>query len=93
MCFLSGVVITAMGIFHLGFLVDFISMPVICGFSNAAAIIIATSQIGTLLGIEGRSDSFIDAVRKVVEHINEAKLWDTLLGMCSMAVLVILKVQ
>ncbi|KAH0956012.1 hypothetical protein HN011_009689 [Eciton burchellii] len=91
MCFLSGLVITLMGVLHLGFLVDFISMPVICGFSNAAAIIIATSQLGTLLGIKGRSDSFIDAISKVVKHLNESKLWDTLLGVCSMAILILLK--
>jgi len=92
-CFLSGAVITLMGILHLGFLVDFISMPVICGFSNAAAIIIATSQLGTLLGIKGRSDSFVDAISKVVQHLNESKLWDTLLGVCSMIVLILLKVS
>lgn len=93
MCFLSGAVITVLGVLHLGFLVDFISMPVICGFSNAAAIIIATSQLGTLLGIRGRSDSFIDAISQVVNHINETELWDTLLGVCSMIVLVLLKVR
>ncbi|XP_050455739.1 sodium-independent sulfate anion transporter-like isoform X3 [Cataglyphis hispanica] len=91
MCFLSGVVITIMGMLHLGFLVDFISMPVICGFSNAAAIIIATSQLNTLLGITGRSESFIDAISKVINQINEIKLWDTTLGVCSMAMLIILK--
>lgn len=92
MCFLSGAVITVMGVLHLGFLVGFISMPVICGFSNAAAIIIATSQLGTLLGIKGRSESFIDAISKVIDHIDEIQLWDTVLGVCSMVVLILLKV-
>lgn len=92
MCFLSGAVITIMGMLHLGFLVDFISMPVICGFSNAAAIIIATSQLNTLLGITGRSESFIDAISKVISQINEIQLWDTALGVCSMAMMIILKV-
>lgn len=93
LCFLSGALITAMGLLHLGFLVDFISMPVICGFSNAAAVIIASSQLGTLLGIKCRSDSFIDAISQTIKHVNETKLWDTLLGMCSMIILVLLKVQ
>ncbi|XP_018407693.1 PREDICTED: sodium-independent sulfate anion transporter-like [Cyphomyrmex costatus] len=90
-CFLSGVVITIMGVLHLGFLIDFISMPVICGFSNAAAIIIASSQLGTLLGIKGRSNSFIDSISNVIWHINETQLWDTVLGICSMVILIILK--
>ncbi|KAG7189458.1 hypothetical protein KM043_017154 [Ampulex compressa] len=91
MCFLSGCVITVMGLLHLGFLVDFISMPVICGFSNAAAIIIATSQLGTLFGIGGRADSFVGSIMKVVDHIKEIKLWDTVLGVLSMILLVCLK--
>ncbi|XP_076646091.1 sodium-independent sulfate anion transporter isoform X4 [Halictus rubicundus] len=90
-CFLSGCIILLMGLLHLGFLVEFVSMPVISGFSNAAALIIATSQLGTLLGLSGRSDSFIDAIVKVVDHVNEITLWDTVLGVSSMIVLVCLK--
>lgn len=93
LCFLTGCVITFMGLLHLGFLVEFVSMPVISGFTNAAALIIGTSQLGTLLGLSGRSDSFVDAVAKVVNHINEVTLWDPLLGACSMIVLVFLKVR
>lgn len=82
-----------MGLFRLGFLVQFVSMPVISGFTNAAAIIIGTSQLGTLLGLSGRSDSFIDAVTKVVNHVNEVTFWDPILGVCSMILLVCLKVR
>lgn len=93
LCFLTGCVITFMGLFRLGFLVQFVSMPVISGFTNAAAIIIGTSQLGTLLGLSGRSDSFIDAVTKVVNHVNEVTFWDPILGVCSMILLVCLKVR
>ncbi|XP_043263636.1 sodium-independent sulfate anion transporter-like [Colletes gigas] len=90
-CIVSGCVITVMGLLHLGFLLEFVSLPVISGFTNAAAIIIATSQLGTLLGLTGRSDSFIDAIVKVANYANEITLWDTLLGVCSMILLVCLK--
>lgn len=86
LCFLTGCLITLMGVFHLGFLVDFISMPVICGFTNAAAIIIGCSQVGTLFGLSGRSESVYDAVMKLVNNFSEIKLWDTTLGiLCIMA--------
>ncbi|XP_054000598.1 sodium-independent sulfate anion transporter-like isoform X2 [Hylaeus anthracinus] len=91
MCFVSGCVIMIMGLLHLGFLLEFISMPVIVGFTNAAAIIIAASQFGKLLGLNGRSDSFIDAIVKVVDQVNEITLWDTMLGFCSVIILVCLK--
>ncbi|HBS26317.1 MAG TPA: sodium-independent anion transporter, partial [Gammaproteobacteria bacterium] len=41
----------ALGLFKLGVLVDFLSHPVVMGFTNAAAIIIATSQLGKLFGV------------------------------------------
>ncbi|XP_076547708.1 sodium-independent sulfate anion transporter-like [Osmia lignaria lignaria] len=93
LCFLSGCVISIMGLLHLGFLVEFVSMPVISGFTNAAAIIIGTSQLGTILGLTEKSDSFIDAVVKVADHLNDVRLWDTVLGVCSMILLVGLKVE
>ena len=40
-----------MGMFRLGVLLNFLSHPVIAGFVNAAAIIIATSQLGKIFGV------------------------------------------
>ncbi|CAB0038961.1 unnamed protein product [Trichogramma brassicae] len=91
LCFLSGCIMALMGLFRVGFLVDFISMPVIAGFTNAAAVIIGSSQIGTLLGITGRAESFVDAMRKLFERFDEIQLGDTLLGVFSMILLVGLK--
>ena len=39
--FLSGLVILLCGLLRLGFLIDFISVPVIAGFTSAAALTIA----------------------------------------------------
>ncbi|MDD3302150.1 MAG: SulP family inorganic anion transporter [Candidatus Gracilibacteria bacterium] len=47
-----GIIQLSMGIFKLGFIMNFISHSVVVGFSNAAAIIIATSQVPSLLGIK-----------------------------------------
>jgi sulfate permease, SulP family len=40
-----------LGLLRLGVLVDFLSHPVVIGFTNAGALIIATSQIGKLFGV------------------------------------------
>ncbi|CRI67110.1 Sulphate anion transporter [Thiocapsa sp. KS1] len=40
-----------LGLLRLGVLVDFLSHPVVVGFTNAGALIIATSQIGKLFGV------------------------------------------
>ena len=46
-----GVIQLAMGIFRLGFLVKFMSHPVIAGFTSAAALIIGLSQLKHVLGV------------------------------------------
>ena len=41
-----------LGLFRLGVLLNFLSHPVILGFVNAAAIIIGTSQLGKIFGVD-----------------------------------------
>lgn len=47
-----GVIQFLLGVFRLGFLVNFLSHPVISGFTSAAALIIGLSQLKHLLGID-----------------------------------------
>ena len=46
-----GVIQLLLGVFRLGFLVNFLSHPVISGFTSAAALIIGLSQLKHLLGV------------------------------------------
>src|SRR5210317_1088865 len=46
-----GTIQLLLGLFKMGFLVNFLSKPVISGFTSAAAIIIGLSQLKHLLGI------------------------------------------
>ena len=47
-----GIIQFSMGALRLGFLVNFLSHPVIAGFTSAAAIIIGLSQLKHLLGVK-----------------------------------------
>ncbi len=49
---LVGAIQFLLGVFRLGFLVNFLSHPVISGFTSAAALIIGLSQLKHLLGID-----------------------------------------
>jgi SulP family sulfate permease len=49
---LIGIIQLLMGLFRAGFLVNLLSHPVLAGFTSAAAIMIATSQLGGLTGLE-----------------------------------------
>ncbi|MDO5640865.1 MAG: sulfate permease [Paracoccus sp. (in: a-proteobacteria)] len=52
LAFLSGGFLLIMGALRLGFIANFLSHPVIAGFITASGILIATSQIGHVLGVQ-----------------------------------------
>ncbi|MCB0637480.1 MAG: solute carrier family 26 protein [Lewinella sp.] len=52
LAFMVGAIQFLLGVFRLGFLVNFLSHPVISGFTSAAALIIGLSQLKHLLGVK-----------------------------------------
>jgi len=93
LAFLSGLVIFSFGILQLGFMIDFISVPVIAGFTSAAAITIASGQVKSLLGLEIEHKShlhlgIVDGWIDVFSYIGTTKWEDAVLGLvCSVILL------
>lgn len=70
-----GIIQFGLGLVKLGDVVNFVSHPVILGFMNAAAIIIALSQLDLLLGIpKGRSESFLADIWEMLDYLPQAHL-------------------
>ncbi|KAL0122515.1 hypothetical protein PUN28_007313 [Cardiocondyla obscurior] len=91
LCFVSGCVSLLMGLLQLGFLLDFISGPVSVGFTSAASIIIATSQVKDILGLKVTGTKFVQVWQSIFEHIGETRRWDTALGIICIIVLLLLR--
>ncbi|KAL4714919.1 hypothetical protein ACJJTC_014290 [Scirpophaga incertulas] len=90
--FLSGCCILLLGILQLGFLLDFISKPVISGFTAAAALQIGASQLRNLFRVSGASgDTFVSAMINFFKNISTVHLWDTVLGISCIVTLLVLK--
>ncbi|MEB4591322.1 SulP family inorganic anion transporter [Candidatus Thiothrix sp. Deng01] len=53
-----GVFRLTLGLLRLGVVVDFLSHPVVLGFTNAGALIIATSQTPKIFGLDVKADQF-----------------------------------
>lgn len=68
---ISGFILVLAGLFRLGFLANFLSHPVITGFISAASIVIATSQLSTLLGYSVGGDTVIELVRTIYDNIDK----------------------
>jgi len=72
------------GIFHLGFLVNFLSKPVISGFTSGSAIIIGMNQFGNLLGLDlDRSNQIHMLILEMIEKISVVHWPTALIGILS----------
>ncbi len=82
-----------LGLLRLGVLVNFLSHPVVVGFTNAAAIIIATSQLSKLFGVTvEKADHHYETVWRVVEAAGSQTHFPTLaMGVFSLLSLVLIK--
>ncbi|MBF0399348.1 MAG: STAS domain-containing protein [Magnetococcales bacterium] len=89
---LVGVIQLLLGVVKLGTIVNFVSHPVILGFMNAAAIIIALSQLDMLLGIpKGRSDSFLKDMWEMFSYLPQTHLPTLAMSLLAMVLMVGLK--
>ena len=69
----------ALGVLRLGLVVNFLSHPVVNGFTNAAAIIIATSQLSKLFGVNvDEATHHYETVIRVVKAAIHYTHWPTL---------------
>ncbi|KAG6454520.1 sodium-independent sulfate anion transporter-like [Manduca sexta] len=91
LCIIAGIVQLFAGVAQLGFLVDFVSLPVVSGFTSAAAITIASSQIKGLLGLRFSAETFLSTWKGLFEHIGETRMQDTLLSLACCIVLMGMK--
>jgi len=68
LAFMSGVMLLVMGIFRLGFLANFLSHPVIAGFVTASGVLIATSQLKHIFGIDAHGHTMIELLGSLFEN-------------------------
>ena len=86
-----GVIQLLMGLFRMGFLVNFLSHPVISGFTSAAAIYIAFSQLKHILGVSIPRGKVHETIISIYAHFSEINKVTLLVGLGGIAVIIALK--
>lgn len=84
---LSGLILLVMGVLRLGFLANLLSHPVVSGFITASAIIIAASQLKSILGIEAAGAAMPELLRSLGQNLVETNLPTLVIGILSTAFL------
>lgn len=92
LAFMVGAIQLFLGLCRMGFLVNFLSKPVISGFTSAAAIIIIFSQLKHLLGAEiSGSNKFHQLIINVFEKVAETNSYDLAIGLIGIVIIIGLK--
>jgi len=92
LAFMVGSIQFLLGIFRLGFIVNFLSKPVISGFTSAVALTIGINQFRNLFGVDFvQSDQIQYVLEDIWFNIIDFNLNTTLIGLISVGVIVLLR--
>jgi SulP family sulfate permease len=89
---LAGMILVFLGLTGLGNAVKFIPRPVIIGFTNGIAILIASTQIKDFLGLKAQGavpSEFLHRMRFIGEHLNTVDLLTVVLALVSLAIILV----
>ena len=86
-----GIFQLALGLFRLGFIVNFVSHSVIVGFSTGAGFLIAIRQLDPLLGLQVEGDGVLTGLQGTLMALLETDLLTAALGIGTMLVIILLK--
>ncbi len=87
LAFLSGAMLLAMGLLRLGFIANFLSHPVISGFITASGLLIAASQLKTLMGVQAQGHNFVDLLLALARQAAQTHWLTLTVGMLATAFL------
>ncbi|TVR23984.1 MAG: solute carrier 26 family protein [Anaerolineaceae bacterium] len=87
-----GIIQVAMGFLRVGFLVNFLSHPVLSGFTSGAAVMIALSQLKNVFGFDvPRSEQFHALILSTISRIDQTNIAIFAISMASIGVLLYFK--
>lgn len=92
MALLVGAIQLLLGGLKLGFLSNFLSRPVLSGFTSAAAIIIGFSQVRHLLGVKIAGSARLHEIGwRTVQALPQTNLYAVGVGLTTLAIIMVLK--
>ncbi len=86
-----GTIQILLGFLKMGFLVNFLSRPVISGFTSAAALIIGISQLKHLLGISISSNRTLPILKQTLAQLDQINPLAVVVGLSGIGIMLFLK--
>ena len=88
---LSGAILVTMGALKMGFFSNFLSHPVISGFLTASGILIAVSQLGSLLGVSSSGFTLVECLMTLLPNLPTFNPYTVVIGGGTLLFLVLMR--
>ncbi len=83
----TGVLLVVIGLLKLGWLADFLSVPIVAGFLSGIGVIIIVHQLPKVFGVATASGSVITRLNSLVHHLGHVSAWSVLIALGTLAVM------
>ncbi len=91
LAFLAGIIQVCLGLFRLGILARLIPHAALLGFTNAAAVLIALTQIPTVLGLHIQSGNGLLAIGDIIVNSSHTHLVSACIGITTIIGILLMK--
>ncbi len=71
----TGILLVVIGILKLGWLADFLSVPIVAGFLSGIGIIIIVHQLPRVFGVSSGGSSVIERLNSLFHHLGHVSAW------------------
>lgn len=88
---LAGAIQLLMGAFRLGYIINFISQPVLKGFILGAAFTIILSQVKHLMGVDINSGGTLNTFTQLFDMLPDINIYTLLIGVSTVLLLLLMK--
>ncbi len=85
----TGALVAAVGLLRLGWMADFLSMPIVTGFMGGIGVIIIAHQLPTALGVAGSGESVVARLHAVLGQLGQVRAWPLGLALGTLAVMIV----
>jgi len=85
----AGLIVMIIGLLKLGWLADFLSLPIVVGFLGGIGVIIITHQLPRVLGVASGGESFVQRVQWISHQFGHVSVWSVVLALGTLVVMVV----
>ena len=85
----AGVVIVAIGLAKLGWIADFLSIPIVSGFLAGIGVIIIVHQLPRALGVTSGGETIVSRLTSLFEHLGALSGWSVVIAGGTLALMVL----